>query len=56
MAAARGDGGRLFTGVPRPRTGPMWARDDPVASAMFAAGAVGGGVARVIGRLRPGHG
>jgi len=50
MAAMRGAPRALFARVPRPRTGPMWARDDPVASAMFAAGSVGGALAR---RLRP---
>ncbi len=46
MAATRGIGGRLFNRGPRPRTGPMWARDDLVASGLFAAGAVGGGIRR----------
>ena len=52
MAAARGMLGRLRARAPRPRTGPMWARDDPVASALFAAWAVGGGLRRRLGRRR----
>jgi predicted ATP-grasp superfamily ATP-dependent carboligase len=50
MAATRGEPGRLFSRGPRPRTGPMWARDDPVASALFSAGALGGGITRRLGR------
>ena len=50
MAATRGEPGRLFSRGPRPRTGPMWARDDLVASALFSAGALGGGITRRLGR------
>ncbi len=50
MAAIRGIRGRLTARGPRPRTGPMWARDDPFASVLFAAGAVGGGLWRRLGR------
>ncbi len=50
MAAMRGIRGRLFDRGPRPRTGPMWARDDLVASALFAMGAVGGGIRRRLSR------
>jgi len=50
MAAMRGIRGRLTGRGPRPRTGPMWARDDPFASALFAAGAVGGGFRRRLSR------
>lgn len=50
MAAMRGITGRLFARGPRPRTGPMWARDDLSASAVFAAAAVGGGIRRRISR------
>lgn len=49
MAATRGTRGRLLDRGPRPRTGPMWAGDDLIASGIFAAGAVGGGIRR---RLR----
>ncbi len=49
IAAMRGAKGRLFARPRRPRVGPMWARDDPVASAMFTALAVSGPVWR---RLR----
>lgn len=42
MAAMHGAPGRLFSRPPRPRTGPMWARDDPVASLMFGVAAIGG--------------
>ena len=49
MAAARGAPRRLLTRAPRPRTGPMWAADDPLASAAFAAAAVAGPLRR---RLR----
>lgn len=50
MAATHGNPGRLFDRGPRPRTGPMWARDDIVASAIFAAGSVGGGIRRRLSR------
>lgn len=50
MAAMRGIRGRLTRRGSRPRTGPMWARDDPFASFLFAAGAVGGGIRRRVGR------
>jgi hypothetical protein len=50
MAATRGTRGRLFGRGPQPRTGPMWARDDLVASGLFAAGALGGGIRRRLGR------
>jgi predicted ATP-grasp superfamily ATP-dependent carboligase len=49
MAAMHGRPQHLLSRVPRPRTGPMWARDDPAASAVFAASALGGPLAR---RLR----
>ena len=49
MAAMHGAPRDLFTRAPRPSTGPMWARDDPGASAMFAGGAVAGALGR---RLR----
>lgn len=52
MAAARGQRGRLVARASRPRTGPMWARDDPLASALFAAGAVSSGVRRRLGARR----
>ena len=51
MAAAHGRPRHLFSRPRRPRTGPMWARDDPAASALFAAGAVAAPIAR---RLRRG--
>ena len=50
MAATRGIRGRLTSRGPRPRTGPMWARDDPVASFLFAVDAAGGGIRRRLGR------
>ena len=40
IAATRGVRGRLFSRAPRPRTGPMWAGDDPVASLMFGFAAI----------------
>jgi predicted ATP-grasp superfamily ATP-dependent carboligase len=49
MAAARGRPRHLFSRARRPRTGPMWAWDDPAASIVFAAGALAGPLAR---RLR----
>jgi len=52
MAAMRGAPRRLLSRPPGPRTGPMWAPDDPVASALFAAGSVGGAVTRRLGRAR----
>jgi predicted ATP-grasp superfamily ATP-dependent carboligase len=50
MAAMRGVRGRLTGRGSRPRTGPMWARDDPFASFLFAGGAVGGGLRRRLSR------
>ena len=50
MAATRGTRGRLFDRGPRPRTGPMWARDDLVASAIFAVAAGSGGIRRRLSR------
>jgi predicted ATP-grasp superfamily ATP-dependent carboligase len=49
IATLRGRRGRLFPRPPKPRTGPMWARDDPVPSAMFAVLSVTGALRR---RLR----
>ncbi len=51
IAALSGVRGRLFPRPPGPRTGPMWTRDDPAASAMFAALGVTGPLWR---RLRGG--
>jgi predicted ATP-grasp superfamily ATP-dependent carboligase len=42
LAAMQGVRGRLIPRPPRPRTGPMWARDDPVPGALFATLAVCG--------------
>jgi len=50
MAATRGIRGRLTSRGSRPRTGPMWASDDPLASILFAAGAMGGGLSRRLSR------
>jgi predicted ATP-grasp superfamily ATP-dependent carboligase len=49
IAALRGRRGQVFSRPPKPRTGPMWARDDPIPSAMFATLAVSGALRR---RLR----
>ena len=48
IAALRGFRGRLFPRPPKPRTGPMWARDDLVPSAMSAVLAVTGALGRRI--------
>jgi predicted ATP-grasp superfamily ATP-dependent carboligase len=52
IAALTGTTGRLFSRPARPRTGPMWAGDDPVASALFGTLAVTGPLSR---RLRGGR-
>ena len=49
LAALRGKPRHLFSRAPRPRTGPMWASDDPLPSAFFTASAVAGPIVR---RLR----
>ncbi len=51
MATLRGRPVGLFPRPPKPRTGPMWAPDDPVPTAMSAVLAVTGALAR---RLRGG--
>ena len=51
LAALRGRPRHLFSRAPRPRTGPMWASDDPLPSAVFAASAIAGPITR---RLRRG--
>jgi predicted ATP-grasp superfamily ATP-dependent carboligase len=52
-ATLHGRRGRLFSRPPKPRVGPMWARDDPVPTAMSAVLAVTGALGR---RLREGFG
>lgn len=46
MAAMRGEPRRLLARPAPPRTGPMWAPDDPVASVLFAVTSVGGALRR----------
>jgi predicted ATP-grasp superfamily ATP-dependent carboligase len=49
-AAFNGARRELFAPAPRPRSGAMWASDDPVPSAMLAAEAAWARIARRLGR------
>lgn len=53
-AALHGDLRSLVWRAPHPRVGAMWAADDPAASLLLAGRAVGGWVARQMGRFSSG--